>query len=253
MPVAFGFTLDNLGITGANPATAPYVPPAADSTTGGGGATSSGDGYQGARGHDETIMQASVNNEAAALQGGYNPTVENAVSASRGVGASEADVRSAAAEYARLADTAVREGRPASSIRYDDPNLSQAAKDAMYAEAAQQNGTTPEAIEQASQQRQQQEMQALQQGVLGGAVAGAGLTGALDSLTGQGQQAPQRAQTQAPQAAANPFGISSDVLNMLRGSMVDMGSTTAALAGGQFSPTATPGMDQRERSGPVIS
>lgn len=248
--MAFGFKLDNLGIAGTNPAAVPYVPPVSDTAAGGSASTSSGDGYQNARGHDETIMQASVNNEAAALQGGYNPTVANAVSASRGVGASEADVKAAAAEYARLADAAVREGRPASSIRYDNPNLSQAAKDAMYAEAAQQNGTTPEAVEQAAQQRQQQEMQALQQGVLGGAVAGAGLTGALNGLTGQGQQTQQQAQ--APQPAANPFGISSDVLSMLRGSMVDMGSTTAALAGRQFSPAATPGMEQRQRGGHAI-
>ena len=236
------FNLSNIGL-GARDGSAPA--PVAPAEASGSGAA--GGSQAGSRGKDETLNQASVNNEAALLQGGYNAQVETAVEASRGVGVSKDTVKTAAAEYARLADAAVREGRPASEIRFDDPNLTQAAKDAMYAEAAQQNGKTPEEINQQAEQTRQADMQAIQQGV-GGLVGGAGLIGALDSIAGQGQPAQVQAQPQQAAAAApNPFGISGDVMAMLRGSMVDMGPTTAALSSANFRPMDTPGMAQQQQ------
>lgn len=245
--MAFGFGLDQLGLSsGTAPAATPAPTPVSD-TSSNNDSSSGGDGAQADRGHHETINQASVGAEASLLQGGYNPAVANAVSASRGVGATTQDVERAAADFALQADQAVREGRPLDAVRYADPNLSAAAQEAIYAEAAQQNGTTAQAIEQQAEQQRQAEMSQLQQGLLGGAVAGAGLTGAIDNMLGQAQPAQQ-----PQQQAANPFGIPSDVLAMLRGSMVDMGSTTAALANEQFTPAATPGMEQRQRGGQGI-
>lgn len=237
--MAFGFRPEDLGLSGSGARTAP-----ADENASGGG---SADSYQVDRGQDENIIAASVRAEASLLQGGYNPAIANAVSASRGIGVSEEAVEKAASEYARMAQDAVREGRPPESIRFDDPNLSVAARSAIYAEAAQQNGTTTEEIERRSEEQNQQAMQQLQQGVLGGALAGTGLSGAINGILGEAKPQQQQAQ------AANPFGISQDVLRMLGGSMTEMGSTTAALANNSFTPPATPGMAQRERDGVGLS
>lgn len=246
--MVFGFSPEQLGL-GGNGVNVASAGSDAESASGGGS-----DSYQTDRGKNEDIITASVNAEASLLQGGYNPAIANAVSASRGIGASEGAVEKAASEYARMAQDAVREGRPPESIRFEDPNLSQAARDAIYAEAAQQNGTTTEAIERKAAEEQQQAMQQLQQGILGGAVVGTGLSGAIDNLLGQGTQAQQVQQPQQQQAqASNPFGISQDVLRILGGSMTEMGSTTAALANNSFTPDATPGMEQRQRSGMALT
>lgn len=247
--MAFGFSPEHLGISGN---TASFVAPATstggdasgDGNAGSGGSTA---GYEVSRGRQENILEASVNAEATLLQGGYNPAIADAVGASRGVGESMKNVERAASEYARMAQDAVREGRPPADIRFDDPNLSQAARDAIYAEAAQQNGTTTEAIERNAQERDQQAMQQLQQGILGGALSGAGITGALDSMTGQSQPAQSQPQSQAQ---ANPFAAL--VAGMPKFAVMDMGETGAALANHSFSPSATPGMEQRQRGGQAI-
>lgn len=215
------------------------------------------DSYQTDRGRKDDIMTASVNAEASLLQGGYNPAIANAVSASRGIGVSEESVEKAASEYARMAQDAVREGRPPESIRFDDPNLSQAARAAIYAEAAQQNGTTTQEVERRAEEQNQQAMQQLQQGIVGGALAtGAGLIAALDNMTGQTKQ-PEPAQQQAQ--AANPFGISQGVLQMLRGSVVDYGNGTAGFADAMdnaqgYSKTvaAAPGFEKAQGAGQSV-
>jgi hypothetical protein len=167
------------------------------------------------------LNQQSANNEANIVMGGYDPTVATAVAASAGVGVDEASVQQAAADFARQAAEAIRNGIPLDQVRFDDPALSGAAKAAIYEQAALQQGTTAAQVEQQAQERAERDMQAVQ-GLMGGLVGGA-------ALASVAQERPY----DVP-AAPMPF--------------VDLGPTGAALAAmGQFTPQADLPGQQRER------
>lgn len=143
---------------------------------------------------EESLNQQSANAEASLVQGGYSAKVATAVGASVGVGMQEQQVQQSAADFARMASQAIANGQTLDEVRFADPNLSLAAQEAIYAQAAQQQGTSPEEIAAKAEASKQADMQAIQNGVFGGLIQGLNLT-------------------------------------QLSGPM-DMGSTTAALANG---------------------
>lgn len=125
-----------------------------------------------------SLNQQSVNNEASLVMGGYDPTVATAVAASAGVGVDEASVQQAAADFARQAAEAIRNGIPLDHVRFDDPALSDAAKAAIYEQAAQQQGTSAARVEQEARERAERDMQAVQ-GLVGGLIGGAAVASSI--------------------------------------------------------------------------
>jgi hypothetical protein len=227
--VAFGFSAEDLGV-GENNSVSPTASPSLleGAPAEGGNAT--------AEGKDQDISSASVNAEASLLQGGYDASVSLAVESSKGLGVDEAVMSKAVADFAREAEYAIKDGRTLDDVRFADPNLSHQAQTEIFEKVALQNGTSSQELEQRQAEADAQTMQALQQGIVGTALASGaaaqtneqGLTGALNGMSGQSQ--PQQAQQQAQQQAANPFGISSDILASLRGTMVDFGEGTKGFA-----------------------
>jgi hypothetical protein len=110
------------------------------------------------------------------------------------------------------------------------PELRSAAEPIVEAEM-RRLGRNPDETGQERDTRVAQEQQALQNGMFGLALASGaagqqteqGLSGALNSMAGKMAQEPQK-------EASNPFGISSDVLATLRGTMVDFGEGTKGFA-----------------------
>jgi hypothetical protein len=239
--MAFGFTAQSLGFGTSENTLNGSEDSSAD--TSGNNTSESGDSNTGSnatQGKDSTINQASVNAEAWAMTGGYDPSIATAVSASSGVGVDPQDVEQAAANFAREADRAIREGQTLNDVRTADPNLSLTAQQEIYEKVAQENGTSTAEIE----QRAAEEKQQVQQALWGGE---AGLLGALDAIAGQNQD-PSEKTAIASRDTNNPFaellvGAGRPDLNL---DYKDMGPTTAALASNQFVPMATPGQE-RER------
>lgn len=172
-----------------------------------------------------SLNQTSVNSEASLVMGGYDAGVATAVAGSAGQGVSEEQAQQAAADFARQAAEAIRNGIPIDQMRFDDPTLTDAAKAAIYEQAAAAQGTSTQKIEEEARKRAEADIAAAQS-MMGGLVG----FGMATTVASQGSE----------------YGITSAPM-----AFADLGPTTAAIAAmgpGGFSPPNLPGQ-QRERDG----
>jgi hypothetical protein len=206
--------------------------------------TGANDSSAAAQGKDDNINQASVNAEAWVATGGYDPSIATAVASSGGVGVDSKDVEKAAADFAREADRAVRDGQTLEQVRTADPNLSHQAQQEIYAKVAQEHGTSEEEIT----KHQAEQLQQVQQALWGRAT---GLVGALDAITGKGEPPMEKLAAAASRDKNTAFaGLLEGIGRCDLGSdCKDMGPTTTALAASQFTPTAIPGQDRDRGAG----
>ncbi len=163
---------------------------------------------------ETNFNQQSTNNEAHLAQGGYDAGVAMAVAGSTGVGGSEEATQQAAADFARMAAQAIANGQPLDQVRFNDPALTDAAKEAIYEQVAQQQGTSADEIARKAEEARQADMQAIQGGMgmlIGGALFGAaGATAAATSRTD------------------NEYGVTAERMAVAPASLSLLGSLTPA-------------------------
>ena len=162
------------------------------------------------------LNQQSVNAEASLLQGGYDAGVARAVAESVGVGGDTQATQQAAADYARMAAEAVKNGQPLDQVRFNDPALTDAAKEAIYEQVAQQQGTTAEQVAKKAEEARQADMQAVQ-GMMAALVGGAAVLG------GAAAAAPLLTASAPAQREPNEYGIESDRLPVASASLASLG------------------------------
>lgn len=130
----------------------------------------------------EQMNQQSAAAEASLVQGGYDIGVATAVAGSVGVGSDAETVQQASEDFARMAAEAVRNGQPFGDLRYNNPHLDLRVQEAIYAQVAAQQGTSPEQIAAKAAEADAQAMAAVQQAVFGGAVAASAATETVNPL-----------------------------------------------------------------------
>ncbi len=165
---------------------------------------------------ETNINQQSVNAEASLLQGGYDAGVARAVAESVGVGGDTQATQQAAADYARMAAQAVANGQPLDQVRFNDPALTDAAKEAIYEQVAQQQGTTAEQVAQKAAEEAARDRAAIQ-GMLGALVGGAAVLGGAAAV------APLLSASAPAQREPNEYGIESDRLPVASASLASLG------------------------------
>lgn len=160
-----------------------------------------------------SINQQSVNNEAHLAQGGYDAGVATAVAASVGVGADPEQIQQAAANFAIQAAAAIKNGLPPDKMPFDDPRLTADAKQAIYEQVAQQQGTSADEVARKAEEARQADMAALQTGMgmlVGGALLGAGAGVAAAPLAATNTEEKSGFNLFAPAQPANEYGITAE-------------------------------------------